>query len=76
MTETAAPDVEPLLTRKQVAAIDGVPESTIRTWDRNGEIPAGFPVGKHLRWDPSAIRDDIKRRRDEAERNQRTAVGQ
>ena len=63
MTEPYPPVVEQLLTLNDMAVIYRVPASTIRTWSKEGTVPAGFYVGKHLRWDPSAIREDISRRR-------------
>lgn len=74
MTDPVIQGVEPLLSREQVAAIYGVPESTIRAWSRDGTIPAGFFVGRHLRWYAEAIREDIAKRVKAANDAQREAV--
>jgi hypothetical protein len=62
VSEPPQSGVEPLLTRENLAAIYDVPVSTVDAWRRKGEIPSGFLVGKHLRWHPETIRQDLARR--------------
>ncbi|MEU0763743.1 helix-turn-helix domain-containing protein [Streptomyces microflavus] len=31
-------------------------KETLYTWRKTGTGPPGFRVGKHLRWDPAAVR--------------------
>jgi predicted DNA-binding transcriptional regulator AlpA len=38
-----------------VAAFLGVTKQTIYSWRTTGYGPAGFRVGKHLRWRPSTV---------------------
>ena len=44
-----------LWTIDEVAAYLGVPKQTIYCWRTSGYGPAGFRVGKHLRWRASTV---------------------
>lgn len=74
MTEPHLADADRLLTITDVADIYNVPVSTVRAWNREGKIPTGFMLGKHLRWKASAVSADIQRRADEAAAKVRQAV--
>ncbi|MFK4225327.1 helix-turn-helix domain-containing protein [Streptomyces sp. NPDC019890] len=43
-----------------VAALLGVPMETVYQWRRKRTGPSGFRVGRHLRYDPDALRRWIK----------------
>ena len=43
-------------TPEDVSAYLGVPVQTLYQWRRKGFGPQARRVGKHLRWDPSAVR--------------------
>lgn len=56
-----------LLTVKDVAAICGVPVSTVHHWAMRGEGPPSFKIGKHRRFDAGETRawlDEVKARRE------------
>lgn len=53
---TARQAVEPLWTPEDVAAYLGVPVQTLYQWRRKRTGPAGRRVGRHLRYDPAAVR--------------------
>ncbi|MEU5755684.1 helix-turn-helix domain-containing protein [Streptomyces sp. NPDC047829] len=44
------------LTPDDIAEIFGVPIETVYQWRKKRTGPAGFRVGKHLRYDPADIR--------------------
>lgn len=50
------PACDRLWTVKDVSAFLGVPVSTLHQWRYHGTGPAAFRVGKHLRYDPDAVR--------------------
>ena len=50
-----APEASELWTIEQVAAYLGVPKQTVYCWRTRGYGPAGFRVGKHLRWRASTV---------------------
>jgi predicted DNA-binding transcriptional regulator AlpA len=43
-------------TPEHVSAYLGVPVQTLYQWRRKGFGPRARRVGKHLRWDPDAVR--------------------
>lgn len=45
-----------LWTAKDVSEFLGVPVTTLHQWRYQGTGPAAFRVGKHLRYDPDAVR--------------------
>jgi excisionase family DNA binding protein len=47
--------VEPLLTPDEVAAVLGIPKTTLFRWRVDSKGPKGIRVGKHLRFRPSEI---------------------
>jgi predicted DNA-binding transcriptional regulator AlpA len=48
--------LERLLALEEVAEFLGVPVRTLYTWRYKGEGPPAFKVGRHLRYDPVALR--------------------
>ncbi|MGG7574247.1 helix-turn-helix transcriptional regulator [Streptomyces sirii] len=44
------------LTPEDIAALFGVPLETVYQWRKKRTGPRGFRVGKHLRYDPAAVR--------------------
>ena len=55
-SETSSPECERLWSVGDVARFLGVPISTLHQWRYLGRGPAAFRVGKHLRYDPDAVR--------------------
>lgn len=51
-----APSCERLWNTDDVAAFLGVPVQTLYCWRMTGEGPPAFKLGKHLRFDPDAVR--------------------
>jgi excisionase family DNA binding protein len=51
----AAPEVSELWTIDEVADYLDVPKQTVYCWRTRGYGPAGFRVGKHLRWRASTV---------------------
>lgn len=51
----AAADAGELWTIDEVADYLGVPKQTVYCWRTSGYGPAGFRVGKHLRWRASTV---------------------
>ncbi|MFD5691767.1 helix-turn-helix transcriptional regulator [Streptomyces rubiginosohelvolus] len=43
----------------EIAALLTVPLETVYAWRKERTGPPGFRIGKHLRYDPGAIRDWI-----------------
>jgi excisionase family DNA binding protein len=54
MTTTITPNS--LWGPEDVSAYLGVPVPTLYQWRRKGYGPAARRVGKHLRWNPDAVR--------------------
>ncbi len=54
------------LTPLDLADLLGVPLETIYQWRRKGTGPRGFRVGRHLRYDPEAVRRWVARQMGEA----------
>jgi len=50
------PSCDRLWTVNDVSDFLGVPISTLHQWRYHGTGPAAFRVGKHLRYDPAAVR--------------------
>ncbi|MCG3041152.1 helix-turn-helix domain-containing protein [Streptomyces sp. S1A] len=44
------------LTPDDIARLFGVPLETVYAWRKKRTGPPGFRVGKHLRYDPAAVR--------------------
>lgn len=51
----AAAEVSELWTIDEVADYLGVPKQTVYGWRTSGYGPAGFRVGKHVRWRASTV---------------------
>ena len=51
----ASPEASELWTIDEVAAYLGVPKQTVYCWRTSGYGPAGFRVGKHVRWRASTV---------------------
>lgn len=51
----AASEASELWTIDEVADYLGVPKQTVYCWRTSGYGPAGFRVGKHLRWRASTV---------------------
>ncbi|WP_457190522.1 helix-turn-helix transcriptional regulator [Nocardioides sp. P5_E3] len=51
----AATEASELWTIDEVAHYLGVPKQTVYCWRTSGYGPAGFRVGKHLRWRASTV---------------------
>ncbi|MET9572552.1 helix-turn-helix domain-containing protein [Streptomyces virginiae] len=47
------------LTPDDIAELLAVPLETVYQWRKKRTGPPGFRVGKHLRYDPTAVRDWI-----------------
>ena len=45
------------LTPEDIASLFGVPIETVYAWRKRRTGPPGFRVGKHVRYDPAAVRD-------------------
>lgn len=54
-TSTGSSSPPALWSIEDVAAFLGVTKQTIYSWRSTGYGPAGFRVGKHLRWRPSTV---------------------
>ena len=52
----AGPGCDRLWSVSDVSRFLGVPISTLHQWRYLGRGPAAFRVGKHLRYDPDAVR--------------------
>lgn len=63
--------IDRLLTPRELAVYLDVPLTTLYAWRYRGEGPAGFRVGKHLRYRWSDIEHWISERVRESESNQR-----
>ena len=51
----ATAEASDLWTIDEVASYLGVPKQTVYCWRTSGYGPAGFRVGKHLRWRASTV---------------------
>ncbi len=60
-----------LLTAQDLAAYLDVPLTTLYAWRYRGEGPAGFRVGKHLRYRRSDVEQWIRERVGESQPNRR-----
>lgn len=49
--------MEKLMSVEEVAEFLGIPVNTLYQWRHKGTGPDAFRVGRHLRYDPGAIRD-------------------
>ncbi|MES9554958.1 MULTISPECIES: helix-turn-helix domain-containing protein [unclassified Streptomyces] len=49
------------LTPDDLAALLSVPLETVYAWRKKRTGPPGFRIGRHLRYDPSAVHDWISR---------------
>lgn len=54
--EDPGPACDRLWSTLEVSTFLGVPVSTLHQWRYLGRGPAAFRVGKHLRYDPDAVR--------------------
>lgn len=48
--------MERLLSAEEVAEFLGIPVATLYQWRHKGCGPGAYRVGRHLRYDPSALR--------------------
>ena len=55
-SELSDPECDRLWSVTEVSRFLGVPISTLHQWRYLGRGPAAFRVGKHLRYDPNAVR--------------------
>jgi excisionase family DNA binding protein len=53
--------MEPLMTVEEVADYLRVPVATLYRWRHQGTGPSAFRVGRHLRYDPAAVRQWLTR---------------
>jgi hypothetical protein len=53
---TSVPTCDRLWNAHDVSAFLGVPVATLHQWRYLGPGPAAFKVGRHLRYDPDAVR--------------------
>ncbi|MET8501638.1 helix-turn-helix transcriptional regulator [Streptomyces microflavus] len=54
------------LTPEDLTALLSVPLETVYAWRKKRTGPPGFRVGKHLRWDPAAVRAWVENNTDTA----------
>jgi len=54
--ELSGPACDRLWSTLEVSTFLGVPVSTLHQWRYLGRGPSAFRVGKHLRYDPDAVR--------------------
>jgi excisionase family DNA binding protein len=59
----AQPQLEPLLTVKDVAHLLSVKEKTVREWKAKGDLPEPFELGGVIRWERAEILDWLASRR-------------
>ncbi|PVE10705.1 helix-turn-helix transcriptional regulator [Streptomyces scopuliridis] len=55
------------LTPDDIAAMFGVPLETVYQWRKKRTGPPGFRIGKHVRYDPAAVRVWVSDRMNETE---------
>jgi predicted DNA-binding transcriptional regulator AlpA len=53
---TDVPQCERLWTVREVSEFLGIPVATLHQWRYLGTGPQAYRVGKHLRYDPDAVR--------------------
>ncbi|WP_326760998.1 helix-turn-helix domain-containing protein [Streptomyces phaeochromogenes] len=51
------------LTADDIATIFKVPKETVYQWRRKRTGPAGFRIGKHIRYDPADVRAYVTQRK-------------
>jgi excisionase family DNA binding protein len=49
--------LERLLSADEVAEFLGIPIATLYQWRHKGTGPSAYRVGRHLRYEPSAVRE-------------------
>lgn len=49
-------NMEPLLSADQVADFLGIPLATLYQWRHKGAGPEAYRIGRHLRYEPAAVR--------------------
>jgi predicted DNA-binding transcriptional regulator AlpA len=54
--QAGGPQCERLWTVREVSDFLGIPVATLHQWRYLGTGPEAFRVGKHLRYDPHAVR--------------------
>jgi excisionase family DNA binding protein len=59
----AQPQLEPLLTVKDVAHLLSVTEKTVREWKAKGDMPVPFDLGGVIRWERAEVLDWLASRR-------------
>ncbi|QDU84045.1 Helix-turn-helix domain protein [Planctomycetes bacterium Pla163] len=59
----AQPQLEPLLTVKDVAHLLSVTEKTVREWKAKGDLPEPFELGGVIRWERAEVLDWLDSRR-------------
>ena len=59
----AQPQLEPLLTVKDVAHLLSVTEKTVREWNAKGDMPVPFDLGGVIRWERAEVLDWLASRR-------------
>ena len=52
------------LTPEDIAAMFSVPIETVYHWRKQRTGPPGFRVGRHVRYDPTAVRDWVTQQSD------------
>lgn len=66
MTVTRGALPERYLSPEDLADLFGVPLETVYQWRRKRTGPPGFRIGRHLRYDPEAVRAWVVSRSGEA----------
>lgn len=64
MTSQEMPEA-PLWSVDDLASYLGVPVATIYKWRHTGEGPAGYRIGRHVRFDPEDVATWLESRRDD-----------
>lgn len=54
--KASRPKMERLLSVDEVAEFLGIPVATLYQWRHKGAGPAAYRVGRHLRYEPAAVR--------------------
>jgi hypothetical protein len=60
MKTRRAPEFEPLWTPEQTGEYLGVPVATLYRWRYLHIGPSAFRVGRHLRYEPTAVRQWLR----------------
>lgn len=58
-------EIDPMLTKADLAEVCRVSERTVETWRATGSGPRAVRVGKHLRWRISDVREWLDSRVEE-----------